>query len=109
MATLRLELLLSPIEQITIFNSSTEMEVNEFSDDQLQVFDNFIKLTGESFTLIDNVPGEDIVVYWNKHFTHNENYAIDPFYPRITIDYNSLTDIEKNTVDSFITFINSIS
>ena len=108
MAELRLELLLSPDEEITIFNSDTEMKISDLSESQKEIFNNFVNFTGENFTSIENTPEEFTVAYWNKNFIHNENYQLDPIYQRVSFDYNLLTETEKNIVDSFIAFINSI-
>lgn len=108
MAEFRLELLLSPIEELTIFNSDTEIRISDLSESQLETFNNFVNFTGENFASIENTPEEFTVAYWNKDFKHDENYALDPIYERISFDYNLLTETEKNTVDSFIAFINSI-
>ena len=108
MAELRLELLLSPIEELTIFNSDTEMKISDFSESQLEIFNNFVNFTGENFASIENTPEEFMVAYWNKDFKHDENYQLDPVYQRLSFDYTLLTETEKNIVNSFITFINSI-
>jgi hypothetical protein len=108
MAELRLELLLSPDEELTIFNSDTDIKIADLSESQLEIFNNFVNFTGENFASIENTPEEFTVAYWNKDFKHDENYQLDPIYERISFDYNLLTETEKNTVDSFIAFINSI-
>lgn len=108
MAELRLELLLSPIEEISIFNSETEMKVSDFSATQLEVFNEFVAFTGEDFALIDNILGEDIIVFWHKPFNHDEDYSIDTFYNRVSLDYDILNASNKTIVDSFIDLIKSI-
>jgi hypothetical protein len=108
MAELRLELLLSPVEEISIFNSDTEIKVSDFSETQSEVFNEFVAFTGEDFAIINNILDEDIVVYWHKPFNCDEDYSIDAFYNRVSFDYDSLTESEKTIVDSFIDLIKSI-
>lgn len=108
MAELRLELLLSPIEEISIFNSETEMKVSDFSETQLEVFNEFVAFTGEDFAIIDNILEEDIIVFWHKPFNYDEDYSIDTFYNRVSFDYDILNESNKTIVDSFIDLIKSI-
>ena len=108
MAELRLELLLSPVEELTIFNSDTEMKISDFSESQLEIFNNFVNFIGENFASIENISEEFMIAYWHKDFKHDENYQLDPIHQRVSFDYNLLTETEKNIVDSFVTFINSI-
>ena len=108
MGQIRLELLLSPGEEISIFNSETEMKVSDFSEAQLEVFRNFVNLTGKNFATIENVPNEELVVFWHEDFQHDENYAIDEFHGRISLDYDLITEGEIDVVNAFAELINSI-
>lgn len=108
MATLRLELALGSPEQITFFNSDNEYFFSELTSEQKEIFNNFLNLTGTDFIMIDNIPNDDLVIYYYNIFNHDENYSIDQFYVRKTLDYNNFSQVDKVIIDNFILLTNSL-
>ncbi len=108
MATLRLELALGSPEQITFFNSDNEYFINELTYEQKEVFNDFLKLTDIGFITINNIPNDDLVIYYHSIFNHDENYSIDQFYVRKNLDYNDFSPFDKIIINNFILLINSL-
>lgn len=111
MSTLRFELVLGPVEFISIFDSDNEYLIEKLPAHQKEIFNNFKNLVGNNFILLENIEIDgldnvNLTVYYYNTFNHDANYSIDKFYPRKTLDYNNFSTNQKMVINAFVELIN---
>ena len=108
---LQFELQLDPneSEEFSLLNSAKDYSVNSLTESQKQIYLDMINLIGDARITINGTPNTDPIIIFRKNiFEVNSDMSISSIYPVTTSNYLDYTLEQRNLIDSFILFIESL-
>ena len=110
MILIELKLKTVEAEEFEVMDVIENFKTSDLSPNDLNVYNSFMTLIGETRTMIDITPNENpIVLFRMSNWNYNQDMSISSEYPVQTINYESYSESNKEIINSFISLIDSLS
>jgi len=111
MARLLLCLGLGSGGKLSFFDRENTCLLSDLTQNQKEVFDNYIAITGLNSSIMDNAIETDcdFIIYWMDMFDHDIDGNLDSKYNYKEFDYNNFNQSDKDKIDAFKNLMEELS